>query len=340
MIASALASGTLLAACRGRAEAAAPLLPLKDAASWPLGVTAMTGQFDDGGWTDIVRTHFDRVTPEWELKMETILQPDGSLNFRQADDFMGRAQGLGVDVFGHTVIWYAQGGPAFDADLNDRAAFTRRYDAYVRDVMSRWKGTIRAWDVVNEPVTDEATSLRDCVWSQGLGGTDAYIERAYRVAHEADPDALLFINEYHLELKPRKRATYMRLIERLLNAGAPLHGIGTQTHVSCDSQPGAIRTAVRELAGFGLPVHVSEVDVSTDTGSIRNQSAVFAEAAEAVAELPERQRFGLTIWGARDSDSWLRRGGEHNPLTPDHPLMFDDDGWPKPAAHAFRAALR
>ena len=93
------------------------------------------------------------------------------------------------------------------------------------------------------------------------------------------------------------------------------------------------------LASLGLKVHVSEIDVSTATGNPARQGAIFAEAAEAMRGLPQAQQFGVTVWGVRDSDSWLRRADWHNPPEPDNPLLFDDNGRPKASAQAFADAL-
>jgi endo-1,4-beta-xylanase len=167
---------------------------------------------------------------------------------------------------------------------------------------------------------------------------------AYDLARAADPEAELFLNDYNLESNPRKRATFLALAEALLRAGAPLTGLGTQTHVAADLPPGAIATALRDLASLGLKLRISEMDVSlararglfTAPDQLRDRQArLYAEAAEAFAGLPARQRFDFTFWGLEDSQSWLRREN-----AADAPLLFDDAGRPKPAAAAWEAALR
>jgi endo-1,4-beta-xylanase len=167
---------------------------------------------------------------------------------------------------------------------------------------------------------------------------------AYDLAHAADPDAVLFLNDYSLEANPKKRATFMGLAEALLKAGAPLMGVGTQTHVPADLPPGAISTAIKDLASLGLKVRVSEMDVSLVRAAgfanlrsdlERKQAALFAEAAEAYAALPRRQQFDFTFWGLEDPQSWLIRENAS-----DAPLLFDGSGRPKPAAAAWEAALR
>lgn len=336
-----LAGALALAACDRAPAAAAPDLgPLQAAAGFPLGVSAMTAQLDQAPWSGLVTRHFGRLTPEWEMKLEAFLPGDDDrLDFSRADRLVAWAETRGLSVFGHTLVWYAQTAPRFERLDGAGAPFERAYADYVTRVARRYRGRVTGWDVVNEPIRDGGEGLRDSLWSRNLGPVE-HIRLAFELAREADPEAVLFLNDYNLETVPAKRAAFLRLAERLLAAGAPLGGLGTQTHVDCALPRGAIAGAVAQLGRLGLPVHISEIDVSTDRGDPARQSAIYAEAAEAIAALPEAQRFGLTVWGARDGDSWLRRGGEHNPLRPDRPLLFDDAGRPKPAAAALAAALR
>ncbi len=318
------------------------LPPLKSAAPWPLGTCARVLQFDDPQWVALTTTHFSRLTPEWEMKMEYVLLPDGSLRFDRADRIVDFARAHGMAVHGHTLIWYAEDGVYFRKLTGD--AFRKAYSAYIHGVVGRYRGTIRTWDVVNEPILDDGSALRDCLWTQQLG--EDHVALALTAAHEADPDALLLINDYNLEYTPKKRATLLKLAERVLKAGAPLHGIGTQTHVAGDVPPGAIRAALRDIASLGLKIHVSEVDISRHEQRPVNaveprldQLRVIDELVAAYHEVPAAQRLGMTFWGVRDPDSWLNNGHEKR-LIPDEPLLFDRLGRPKPLARELVKALR
>ncbi len=333
-----LAMALGLSACGARAvDAPGEIAPLKSLSPFPLGVCVMTGQLDEPQWTQLAHTHFDRLTPEWEMKAEAFFMNGPREDFSRADRIVDWARQQGMGVFGHTPVWYSQVPDHFTAlAASAPQRFRDEYRAYVGRVIGHWRGQLAGWDVVNEPVTDEGSTLRDCLWSQQLGH-EGYVIEAFRAARSADPGAPLLINEYNLETNARKLATYQRLIEACLNAGAPIDAIGTQTHVDCELAPGAISATVRELARFGLPVHISEIDVSTRYGDARRQPAIYAEAAEAMAALPERQRFGLTVWGLRDSDSWLVR--DRRRARADAPLLFNGAGQPKPAAAALGEAL-
>lgn len=318
------------------------LPPLKSLAPWTLGTCVQTPQLNDPQWVELATTHFNRLTPEFEMKMETVLQTDGSLRFERPDSIVAFAKAHGLAVHGHCLIWYAEDGGRFrELDGN---AFLNAYVDYIHGVMGRYAGFIKTWDVVNEPVTDEGSTLRDCLWSQKLG--EDYIGLAFTAAHQADPQAVLLMNEYNLEYTPKKRATLLRAAERALKAGAPLHGIGTQTHIGGDVPPGAIRATIRDIVSLGLKVHVSEIDITLHESRPVNaveprldQLRVLNEIVEAYHEVPEAQRVGMTFWGVRDIDSWQNSGPHPRPIF-DEPLPFDRYGRPKPMAQELAQTLR
>lgn len=336
-----------LAACGSRAQTpAGPTPPLKAIAPFPVGTCAMTGQIADPAWRAVADAHFGQVTPEWEMKMEYILQPDGSYRFEAPDRIAAYARDSGKRLYATTLIWYAQTPVAFERLEVDRPAFERAYRAYVLEVAGRYRGQAVAWDVVNEPVLDDGSGYRDSLWSRVLG--PGHIDRAFEHAAEADPAAGRVLNEYGLE-RPAKRAAYLRLLEALLRRGAPITVVGTQSHLSVDMTPGAYRAAIRELAGFGLPIHVSELDISFGGGpaaalrgdrqNALKQARVMEEVVGALLDLPPAQRFGLTLWGVRDGDSWLRRPPNDAGQPLDRPLLFDDAGGVKPAFDALARAF-
>lgn len=343
-----LAAPFALAACQGAAPAgAAPtaLPPLKSIAPCPVGVCAMTGHFDDPAWVDLATRHFNQITPEWEMKMEAILGEDRSYDFTRPDRIAAFAAEKGMRLHGHALVWYSQGAEAFTG--LDRTRFAVEYDRYIAAVAGRYRGKVVSWDVVNEAVAEDGNGLRDCHWSRSLG-QDGYIIRAFEQARAADPDAVLFLNDYNLENNPVKGATFLRLVERLLKAGAPIGGIGTQSHLDIEIPAGQITTFMKDAAQFGLPIHVSELDASRrrdggfDPRSARQkqdqQTARVTELAEAYLSLPERQRFAFTVWGLRDSDSWLTRDARAG--SGDSPLLFDATGAPTTMFSALAGAFR
>jgi endo-1,4-beta-xylanase len=337
-----LGSAAALAACnRGEASAQPPVGPVKPlkTAPFPVGTCVMTSQFDDPVWRNLVETHFSQITPEWEMKMEYILSDDGTYRFDAPDAVAAWVRDRGMRLHATTLVWYAQQSTWFNSLTPER--FGGEYDRYISTVAGRYRGQAAGWDTVNEPVAEDGNGLRDCLWSQRLG-QDGYMIRAFEQAHAADPGAIHFINDYNLENNPVKGATFLRLVERLLAAGAPIGGVGTQSHLDIEIPAGQIRSFMRELAQFGLPIHVSELDASmrrdrgidlrTRKDRLAQQAGRVRELAEAFVELPEAQRYAFTVWGVRDTDSWLRRGEYDDGQ--DSPLLFSSAGLANPMFEA------
>ena len=296
----------------------------------------------DPAYGDLAARHFSQLTAEWEMKMEYVVQPDGSFRFDRGDAIAAFARAHGMRLFGHTLVWYANEPEGFLKLDESRQSFEGALRNYITAMVSRYRGLATGWDVVNEPVMENGEGWRESLWTRKLGQI-GHFKVAFEAAKAADPGAVLFINDYHLESRPAKLRSYVQLIERLLAEGVPLGGIGCQTHCWSELAPGAITATLKTLAGFGLPIHLSEMDVSVVQGGMlanraeaeRRQARLYAEAVEAFAALPERQQFAFSIWGLRDKDSWLKRENAS-----DTPLLFDDAGRPKAAFSAVVNALR
>ena len=341
-----LASSLALAACGNTAAAPAiDATPLKSIAPFPIGTSAMTGQFEDRAWVDLALTHVSQITPEWEMKMEYILSETGEYRWDAPDRIADFCTTHGLRLYGTTLVWYSQDSAYFRSLSGER--FGAEYDRYIRTVAGRYRGRATGWDVVNEAVAEDGNGLRTCMWSEAFG-QDGYIIRAFEQAKAADPDAVLFLNDYNLENLPTKGATFLRLVERLLKAGVPIGGIGTQSHLDIEIGAGQTAAFFREAAQFGLPIHVSELDASlrsegrVDLRSPRQrleqQTARVAELTEAFMDLPPAQRFAFTVWGLRDTDSWLRRDARDDGK--DSPLLFNASGRANPMFEAVAGAIR
>ncbi|QUD90722.1 endo-1,4-beta-xylanase [Phenylobacterium montanum] len=340
-----------LAACAPEGHAAppphAPDRPLKSFARFPVGCAVTAERLADPADAALIARHFSQLTPEWEMKMEYILQDDGTFRFDAPDAIAGFAHEHGLRLFGHNLVWYAQNPVAFRRLDGKPKAFADAYRNYILAVAGRYAGQAVGWDVVNEAVAEDGNGLRACLWSRNLGQID-YIRRAFDHAHEADPTAVLFINDYNLESLPKKRASFVRLVEKLLQAGAPVGGVGTQTHIDAGLEPGALRRTLGDLADFGLPIHVSELDISLNragpawrsrAGLAEAQLRLAEEAAEAFSTLAANQRFAFTLWGLKDGQSWLRSPKENRHPPWDAPLAFDDAGRRKPVFDALAAGF-
>ncbi len=347
----ALAAPLALAACKGAGVAQpAPStdIALRTVAPFPVGCVVETANLDDPAFAPLFTRQFNQVTAGFEMKMEVILPEDVAITdawrWERPDRIAAFCKVNGLRLHGHTLVWYDQNVRAF-RDLDGKPSFEPQYRRYIDTVARRYSGAA-SWDVVNEAVNEDGVGLRDCIWSKNLG-MDEHMLIAFETAHAADPNAVLFLNDYFLETLPRKRLEFMRLAERLLKKGAKLGGLGTQSHLDIDVAPGLSKAAIKDMASLGLPIHVSELDVGlsrkklelrTVNDQLQLQAQRVAEVAEAFVALPAKQRFAFTAFGLRDKDSWLRRPPNAGDGT-DQPLLFDDEGRPKPAFEALVHAI-
>ncbi len=333
-------TGLLKASMPGGASVPAP--SLRGAASFPVGCCLSTASLGDPAYMQNFLHEFSQITPEWEMKMGPMLGRDGRLHTGAMDRLIAYARKNGLSVHGTTLVWYKNPPPYFVGLKHDKEAFKAAYRRYILNVTEHFRDSVRGWDVVNEPMTNDG-QLRPSLWSEVLG-QENHIVRAFAHVAEGAPKAVAFLNEYDLERKPAKRRGFLKLVERMLGQGVKIGGLGTQSHIDIDTDPKQIKLAIRELAQFGLPIHVSELDISTARGKLDMRSAgdklakqaeLAGVLADAFMALPERQRYAFTLWGMRDTDSWLMkppmkdiRGGLESPLA------FGADGRPKPFAAA------
>jgi endo-1,4-beta-xylanase len=226
----------------------------------------------------------------------------------------------------------------------------------IHTIAGHYKGKVRGWDVINEMFADNpAGAIRNntnttgsaddnkFVWTEYLGRD--FGVKAFKYAAEADPTAKLFINEYNLEFSTRKLDSLIAYVAEIRARGAKVDGIGTQMHVSINNSREQIDNHFKKLAATGLLVHVSELDVGVNTSNAT--STVFTEALEAtqaemynyivtsyMRNVPKPQRYGITIWGVLDNQSWRYKNGA------DYPLIFNASGSKKKAYEAVLKALK
>ncbi|SEN88308.1 endo-1,4-beta-xylanase [Amphibacillus marinus] len=293
---------------------------------------------------ELLNKHFNSITAENEMKFEEIHPEPNQYNFEIADKFMQFAEDNGIGLRGHTLVWHNQTPDWFFVDNkgNDvgRTELLRRMKEHIDTVVKRYKGRIYAWDVVNEAVEDHGEQIyRQSKWLTIIG--EDFIDYAFRYAHEADPDALLFYNDYN-ESNPVKREKIYQLVKGMLDRGVPIHGVGLQAHWSLYHPTyGEIEAALKRYAELGLTLHITEMDVSvyafddkrTDlTEPSKEMLFLQAERYDRFFELFNRYAehiSSVTFWGVRDSYTWLNdfpvRGRKN------WPFLLDANGQPKPA---------
>jgi endo-1,4-beta-xylanase len=334
----------------------------------------------------LTKAQFNQISPENDLKWESIHpreRADG-YNFGPADAYVEFGRKNHMLIVGHTLVWHGQtprwvfagttppaqtpsqtptppangagarpfgrGPGGFDSNgpHATREELLLRMREHIHTVVSRYKGKIKVWDVVNEALSDGGpNTLRISPWEQIIGPD--FIAKAFEYAHEADPGAILRYNDYGLE-NPAKRRKLITLIQELQAKKVPVMAIGTQTHVSVSSPTlEEEERALTELETLGLPIHITELDVNGAQGGQRNNGADIAnnatttqgglvdDANQRLADqyanlfrvfLKHKSVKVVTLWGINDGVSWRANG---------RPLLFDGNDQPKPA---FDAVIR
>jgi len=290
------------------------------------GVAVRANLLGDAGYAAAL-TAFGSVTPENELKWETVEPQRGRFDFGPADKIIDFAQSHQMAVRGHTLVWHLQ-NPAWLNDLS-AADLKQALGDHIRTVMRHYAGRIGEWDVVNEAVADNGKP-RESIWLRKLG--IGYIALAFRLAHEADPQAKLFYNDYGAEGKGLKADAVYALVATLKRANVPIDGIGLQAHVDTRPPPGYAQN-VERFAKLGLRVELTEMDVRTKTDDAAARAAQAGQYARLVDGCKPCARF--TVWGLDDADSWVPSAYPGY----GHATLLDADLRPKPAFNAFRRAL-
>jgi endo-1,4-beta-xylanase len=368
LVAAVLASGC----ARPRLAEVAPAPPtLKEAAAGALliGTAVNSDQVfgRDSLGAALVRAQFSAITPENVLKWDSVHPQPGVYDFAAPDQVLAFGEQNGMAVIGHVLVWHNQ-TPRWvfqDSSGNpvSRDTLLGRMREHILTVVGRYRGRITGWDVVNEAV-DEDGSLRRTPWLTIIG--EDYVAKAFQFAHEADPGAELYYNDYSLENAPKRQGALV-LVGRLLADSVPVTGVGLQGHFHLD-WPSLEQedTTIAAFAGLGVKVLITEMDMDVlprptpqRGADVTLDLAPQPELDPYAAGLPDSvqqalaQRyadlFGLflryrgtvtrvTLWGVTDRTSWKNNWPVRGRTN--YPLLFDRDGRPKPAFDAVIRALQ
>ncbi len=280
---------------------------------------------------------FSMVTPENAMKFEAVHPERDRYDFTDADLIVRFAEGRGMKVRGHVLVWHKQLPAWLEEGTWTRDELIDILRDHIMTVVGHYRGRVQAWDVVSEAIDDDA-SLRDTFWLRGIGPD--YIDMAFHWAHEADPDALLFYNDYGGEGTGRKAAAIYAMVRDLVQRGVPVHGVGLQMHVAVEwcPEPDAVAANMKMLAGLRLWVHVTEMDVSIRTpvteDERRAQARIYREMLTVCLSADNCSDFAL--WGFTDRYSWI----PHFFPGFDSALIFDRRYRPKPAYKALLDTLK
>ena len=286
-----------------------------------------------------VRDEFNAVTPENALKMGPLRPTPDTYDFGDADAIVNFARANDMAVRGHTLVWHNQTPTWFqpwDYTDDQLADFLREH---IQTVAGRYRQTVDVWDVVNEAVDDDGT-MRDTVWYEAMGET--YLDRAFEWANEVDPEADLYYNDYGADAVNEKSDAIYDLLERLLDRGVPVDGVGLQLHALGEwPDPESIAENIRRFQALGLDVQITEMDVAFPAGeapedALEQQAAFYRDVVDVCLDTGVDT---LVTWGVGDADSWIRSFRDFAERYTGDPLLFDDRNQPKPAYHAVRDAL-
>jgi len=300
--------------------------------------------------------HFNTATSENDMKWSLIHPKPDQYNWEPADRFVDFAEKNNMFPIGHCLVWHAQ-VPRWtyrddSGNLLTREALLARMKDHIMSVVGYYKGRIKGWDVVNEALKNDGT-LRNSRWLQIIGeGSEEkqydFIAKAFEYAHQADPNAELYYNDYSLDTEKEKCDGAVALVKYLKSKGLRIDGVGIQLHSGLDyPDKESLEYSITALAATGVKVMITELDIRTrtwgyrgaDISRINRQSTTDSNAADDETQQKLAQKYAelfsvflkhkndisrVTFWGVYDATSWI--GGS--------PLLFDRQCKPKPAFYA------
>jgi endo-1,4-beta-xylanase len=299
----------------------------------------------------LILQQFGSMTPENAMKMGPIHPREDFYNWRDADSIAAFAKRNNLKLRGHTLCWHNQTPRWFFTDSVTGKQVTKevllqRLKEHITTVVSRYKGTIYAWDVVNEVISDKQDEyFRPSLFYQICG--EDFVAKAFEYAHAADPDALLFYNDYN-EISPVKREKIIRMIKDLKAKGIPIHGVGLQAHwATNEPSKEQLEKTLEDFSKLGLQMQLTELDISvydkehdarerrpsdSDTAFTPAKELKQQEVYKMCFELFRKYRqyiTSVTFWNISDRRSWLDNFPVRN--RKDYPLLFDKTLKPKKA---------
>ncbi len=309
---------------------------LADAAGVTLGTAVTSDHLDEPEYRTTLVDTFNSVTPEYELKWDSIHPRPDEWDFGPVDEIVEFAESHDLEVKGHALIWdqeLVDSTPDWVLAIDDPDQLRRVVTEHITTVMARYRDSVDRWDVVNEPLETLGASLYDNHFRQVLG--DDYIEELFTIAHTAEPDEQLWLNEAAVEYQPEKAAALVTLVAGLVEEGTPIDGVGIQGHlVGGTVDAAALEQLVADLEALGVQVAITELDIpaSDPVDPLAVQANTYREALGAC--LAERCR-EVTLWGFTDRYTWIDATFGEGLA----PLPFDRDYQPKPALSAIRDQL-
>jgi endo-1,4-beta-xylanase len=340
-----------------------------------IGTAVRPAQLSEAAYASTLAREFNMLEPEDALKWEVVHPEPQSFDFSQGDQIMDFAIRHGMKVRGHTLVWHQQNPKWLTEGKYTSGELAQILEKHIKTMVGHYRGKIFAWDVVNEAFDElQPGTLRSTIWRDqpgiGLAGNEtatshesrassaparselaarspkqtySYIERCFRWAHEADPQALLFYNEAEAEVMNLKSDAIYAMVQDFRQRGVPIDGVGFQMHIAnLHSVVASISANIKRFTALGVQVHITEMDVALPVDArgnprpedLQRQADIYREVA--IACLSHRGCTAIQTWGFTDKYSWI---GWHSKHTQGAALLFDRNYEAKPAQAALRDAL-
>ncbi len=335
-----------------------------------LGTAVRPAQLSEVGYSSTLAREFNMVEPEDALKWEVVHPEPESFDFSPADHIVDFATRHDMKVRGHTLVWHRQNPKWLMEGKYTPGELAEILEKHIKTVVGHYRGKIFAWDVVNEAYDESHPgALRSTIWRDQPGIAIAasselrassklarseleahssqqpysYIERCFRWAHEADPQALLFYNEAEAEtVNPKSDAIYA-MVRDFRERGVPIDGVGFQMHIAnLHADIASISANIQRFTALGVQVHITEMDVALPVNAegnaraedLQTQADIYRQIATACVSHPGCT--AIQTWGFTDKYSWI---GSHSKHTQGAALLFDRNYRSKPAYEALRNVL-
>ena len=323
-----------------------------------IGTAMNTGQIvgRDTASIRIIKQHFNTITAENCMKCGPLQPIEGTFDFELSDQFVEFGMQNQLFIVGHNLVWHSQAPKWFFVDEkgNDvsREVLISRMKNHIQTVVGRYKGKVKGWDVVNEAILDDGSWRQSKLYK--IIGPD-FLKLAFKFAHEADPDAELYYNDYSMAL-PGRREGVVKMVKELQKDGIQINGIGMQGHLSMDfPKIEEFEKSILAFASLGVKVMITEMDISALPSPKNNQGAdvdsqveyknelnPFTEGLPEDVEAAHAKRYQeffdlflkhqdkisrVTLWGVQDGQSW--KNNFPVPGRTDYALLFDRKYQPK-----------
>lgn len=328
----------------------APPVTLRQAADQAgilVGAAVRPSLLSESAYSATLSREFNMIEPEDAMKWWVVRQNADTFDFREGDELVAFARAHGMKVRGHCLVWDHNNPEWLEHAHFNPDQMSQLLHQHITRVMQHYAGQVFAWDVVNEAL-DENGRFKDSPWYNrpgiGLAGKNlAYVEQAFRWAHEADPKALLFYNEAEAEGLNRKSDAVYAMVKDFKTRGVPIDGIGLQMHIPrLDFDTSQISPNIKRLTALGVQAHITELDVSLpvdlngsfSTADLARQAEIYRSVVRSCVENPGCT--AIQTWGFTDKYSWI---GSHSHGTHGGALLFNRLYQPKPAYDAVLAEI-